>query len=157
MLSNALSEQPVRAPKRIETARLVLRRPVSSDAHDIYASDPETTRFLGWPMHQSLADTRAFVRFSNAEWMRWPAGPYVVLSRGDESLLGATGLSFETPYRAATGCVLARDAWGQGYATEVLRAMVEAARAVGARRLYALCHTEHRASRRVLEKCGFSL
>jgi len=51
----------VKAPERIETARLVLRRPVASDAHDIfarYASDPETTRFLGWPMHQSLADTR---------------------------------------------------------------------------------------------------
>ena len=158
VLSKALSETPAKAPERIETARLVLRRPVASDAYDIfarYASDPEVTRFLGWPIHQSLADTRAFLRYSDAEWMRWPAGPYMVLARGDKSLLGATGLAFETPYRAATGYVLARDAWGQGYATEALRAMVDAARTVGPRRLYALCHTEHRASRRVLEKCGF--
>ena len=35
--------------------------------------------------------------------------------------------------------------------------MVETARPLGVRRLYALCHHEHRASARVLEKCGFSL
>jgi RimJ/RimL family protein N-acetyltransferase len=33
--------------------------------------------------------------------------------------------------------------------------MVGVARGVGVRRLYANCHTEHRASWRVLEKCGF--
>ncbi|HKE95494.1 MAG TPA: GNAT family N-acetyltransferase, partial [Povalibacter sp.] len=55
---------------------------------------------------------------------------------------------------AMTGYVLARDAWGQGYATEALQAMIELARQLGLRRLYALCHVEHVASRRVLEKCG---
>ena len=148
----------MKAPERIETARLVLRRPVASDAADIfarYASDPEATRYLGWPIHGSIADTRAFLRFSDAEWIRWPAGPYVVLARDSGCLVGATGLAFETPYRVATGYVLARDAWGQGFATEALRAMVDVARAAGARRLYALCHTEHHESRRVLEKCGF--
>jgi RimJ/RimL family protein N-acetyltransferase len=55
-----------------------------------------------------------------------------------------------------TGYVLARDAWGQGYATEALRAVLNIARGVGIIRLYALCHPEHRASWRVLEKCGFT-
>ena len=57
--------------------------------------------------------------------------------------------------RASTGYVLSRDAWGKGYATEALQAMVGVARSVGIRRLYAICHIEHRASWRVLEKCGF--
>jgi RimJ/RimL family protein N-acetyltransferase len=35
--------------------------------------------------------------------------------------------------------------------------MVAVAGEVGVRRLYALCHPEHPASRRVLEKCGFAL
>jgi RimJ/RimL family protein N-acetyltransferase len=52
--------------------------------------------------------------------------------------------------------VLAHDAWGQGYATEALRAVLDVARQVGVIRLYAVCHAEHRASRRVLEKCGFT-
>ena len=71
-------------------------------------------------------------------------------------LVGSTGLSFETGQRAATGYLLARDAWGRGYATEALRAMVEVARGAGVLRLYALCHTDHAASVRVLEKAGFA-
>ena len=45
----------------------------------------------------------------------------------------------------------------RGYATEALAAMVDVARAAGVLRLFALCHADHRASARVLEKCGFAL
>src|SRR5262245_29145397 len=147
-----------RAPERIDTARLVLRRPVASDAPAIferYASDAEVTRYLSFPRHVSVRQTRAFLAFSDAEWERWPAGPYLVESRAAGTLLGGTGLSFETFQRASTGYVLARDAWGRGYATEALHAMVDAARGLGVRRLQAFCHPEHRPSWRVLEKCGF--
>jgi len=148
----------VRAPERIETTRLLLRKPVLADAEAVfarYASDPEVTRLLGWPRHRSPDDTRAFLQFSANEWSGWPAGPYLVERRADGALLGGTGLAFETPYRAATGYVLARDAWGQGYATEALRAVLDVAPPTGLRRLYALCHVDHAASARVLEKCGF--
>lgn len=147
------------APDRIETERLLLRRPVAGDAEAIfvrYAGDTKVTRYLSWPTHRSTADTRAFLEYSEAEWDRWPAGPYLILSRPDHLLLGSTGLAFETLYRAATGYVLAQDGWGKGYATEALRAMVELARSVGVRRLYAICHPDNRASWRVLEKCGFT-
>jgi ribosomal-protein-alanine N-acetyltransferase len=144
--------------ERFETERLVLRRPRREDADSIFtrfASDPEVTRFLGWPRHESVEATRSFLEFSDEEWARWPAGPYLIESRLDGRLLGSTGLSFETSFRAATGYVIARDAWGQGYATEALRAVVALAPSVGVRRLYALCHPDHPASQRVLEKCGF--
>jgi RimJ/RimL family protein N-acetyltransferase len=145
--------------ERTLTARLVLRRPRAADAEDVfsrYSSDSEVTRFLGWPRHSSLGETLAFFKFSDAEWRRWPAGPYLIECRQSGRLLGGTGLAFETPFRAATGYVLARDAWGRGYATEALRAMVSVAGEVGLRRLYALCHPDHPASSRVLEKCGFT-
>ena len=35
--------------------------------------------------------------------------------------------------------------------------MVDVAQTTGVRRLYALCHTQHRASAHVLEKAGFTL
>jgi RimJ/RimL family protein N-acetyltransferase len=149
----------VRAPSRIETERLLLRRPERRDASAIferYASDPEVTRFLGWPRHRAIADTRAFLAFSDDEWQRWPAGPYLIESRADGTLVGGSGLGFETPNRAVTGYVLAKDAWGRGYATEALRAMVDLAPQVGVQRLYALCHPDHRASSHVLEKGGFT-
>jgi ribosomal-protein-alanine N-acetyltransferase len=147
-----------RAPERVETARLVLRRPLATDAEAIfarYASDPEVTRFLSFPTHRSLALTHAFLAWSDGEWDRWPAGPYLVEARAGGALLGSTGFAFESPQRASTGYVLARDAWGQGFATEALRAVVEVARTKELRRLQALCHPEHRPSWRVLEKCGF--
>ena len=147
------------APRRIETPRLVLRPPEPADVQEIfdrYASDPDVTRYLGWPRHQSVADTEAFVNFSAAEWDRWPAGPYLIRSRDDDRLLGGTGLGFESETVASTGYVLARDAWGRGYATEALAAMVELANRFGVQRLYALSHPDHRASQRVLEKCGFT-
>ena len=148
----------MKAPREITTARLVLVEPALDDAAEIfarYASDREVTRFLGWPQHHSIAETEAFLTFSASEWERWPAGPYLIRARDDRRLLGGTGLGFETPDQAVTGYVLAKDAWGQGYATEALLAMVDVARQSDLAMLYALCHPDHRASRRVLEKCGF--
>lgn len=148
----------MRAPDSLETARLLLRRPRADDAEAMfarYASDPEVTRFVGWPRHTVVDDTRGFLAFSDAEWNRWPAGPYLVVSRTDGLVLGSTGLGFETAQRASTGYVLARDAWGKGYATESLRAMVELAAQTGVERLYAICHVDHAASAHVLDKCGF--
>jgi len=89
-------------------------------------------------------------------WARWPAGPYLVERRADGVLIGSTGFGFEAPWAAMTGYVLARDAWGFGYATEALAGMVALAPELGVRRLYALCHPSHAASTRVLEKCGFA-
>jgi [ribosomal protein S5]-alanine N-acetyltransferase len=150
---------PGSAPELIETARLSLRRPRERDAGAIfsrYSSDPEVTRLVGWPTHTAVADARAFIAYSEGQWAEWPAGPYLIETRRDGALVGGTGLAFETPYRAQTGYVLAKDAWGRGLATEALEAMVGVARDAGVRRLYALCHHTHRASARVLEKCDFA-
>src|SRR5687768_609496 len=142
----------------IETARLVLRRPVAEDVQEIferYAADPEVTRYLSWPRHTSLADTRAFIEHSDAEWAKSPSGPLLMFSRADGTLIGGTGLGFEDPHSAATGYVLARSEWGKGYATEALAAMVDLAQSLGIRRLSAICHVDHRPSWHVMEKCGF--
>ena len=148
------------APFTITTERLILRRPKQADAEAVferYASDAEVTRYVGWPRHRNVEETRAFLTFSDTEWERWPVGPYLVFSRSDRLLLGSTGLGFEAPHRASTGYVLAKEAWGRGVATEALQAMVRLAAQSGVKRLYALCHPAHRASGRVLEKCGFDL
>jgi len=151
----------MKAPELIQTERLLLRKPTAGDAEDLFrrfAGDPEVTRYLSWPTHQSVADTRAFLAWSDAQWDRWPAGPYLVLARDGrgEPLLGSTGLAYSRAASASTGYVFAKEAWGQGFATETLKAMVELASQAGVSRLEAVCHTEHAASLRVLEKCGFS-
>jgi ribosomal-protein-alanine N-acetyltransferase len=148
------------APVLIRTARLVLRKPTQADAeavHTRYVGDAEVIRYLGWPRHQSIEETKLFLAHSDAEWSRWPAGPYLIENQRREILLGSTGLAFETLSVASTGYVLARDAWGHGYATEALTAIVAVALELGVSRLYAICHSGHARSIRVLEKCIFSL
>jgi RimJ/RimL family protein N-acetyltransferase len=144
----------------IETERLVLRRPRVEDAPAIftrYASDPEVTRYMAWPTHRSLDDTHAFLHVCDALWTQWPkAGPLLVFARDGVTLLGAAGVAHNSETVAQIGYVLARDAWGRGYATEALTANVEAVRHTGLRRLEAGVHVAHRPSCRVLEKAGFA-
>jgi RimJ/RimL family protein N-acetyltransferase len=144
----------------LTTNRLRLRRPRSEDAAAIfrsYASDPNVTRYLAWPRHRDVADSRAFVEFSDAEWKAWPVGPYLIESLASGEILGSTGLSFETPDRASAGYVLAEKDWGKGFASEALAGVLTQAARAGLGRVSALCHVDHRASRHVLEKAGFEL
>ncbi|MCX6543937.1 MAG: GNAT family protein [Acidobacteria bacterium] len=148
----------MKAPVRVETSRLAFSPPTASDAGDVfnrYAGDVEVTRYLGWPTHRSVTDTEAFIAFSADQWERDGAGPYLIRALDDGRLIGSTGLALEAGGAAMTGYVLAKDAWGKGYATEALRAMVEVASGISVVRIYALCHPQHRASWHVLEKCGF--
>lgn len=148
----------MRAPSRVMTERLILSEPQAGDAAAVferYAGDPEVTRYLGWPTHRAVGDTENFLSFAATQWAQSGAGPYLVRTRAAGRLVGSTGLVIEGGGRAMTGYVLARDSWGQGYATEILRAIVDVAGAIGITTLYALCHAAHRASWHVLEKCAF--
>jgi [ribosomal protein S5]-alanine N-acetyltransferase len=142
------------------TTRLRLRPPGNDDAVAIfqrYASVAEVLRYVGWPCHLSIDDTQRFLQLSRSEWQRWPGGPLLIEDRITGELIGSTGLSFETPYRASTGYVLARDRWGMGYASEALGAVVQWAARLRVARLYAICHAAHERSYRVLERHAFVL
>ncbi len=148
----------MKAPEYLETERLVLRRPSKDDVESIfarYACDAEVTRYLGWPRHKTRAHTLEFLSFSDSLWSTWPAGPLLIELRASKALLGSTGFSFASPSEAETGYVLASDAWGKGYATEALSALMRLAKPLGLQRVYATCHVEHFTSQRVLDKCGF--
>ena len=110
-----------------------------------------------WLYSKPTDDTRAFLAFSDAAWAQWHAGPLLIEERESGTLLGSTGVACQTPYRVDTGYVLAEDAWGQGYASEALAAVLEALGGTTVWRVEAFCHPEHTASTSVLEKAGFEL
>ncbi len=142
----------------METERLQFRRPTAADVPAIferYASDPEVVRYMSFPRHRSLDDTRLFLELSDAQWASWDTGPLLAFSRADGVLLGSAGLHLDTTLGAGTGYLFARDAWGKGYATEALNAMVNLAAQRGLPALSAICHVDHRPSWHVMEKCGF--
>jgi RimJ/RimL family protein N-acetyltransferase len=144
-------------PDAVRGDRLAFRRPRRRDAAAIfaaYASDPEVTRHLTWRTHRSLADTHAFLDASDRGWATGYDRPY--LAWLGLELVGSTGLTRVGPGRVRTGYLVRRDRWGQGFAREMLRTMVDLAAARGvARAVEALVDPDHVRSRRVLEREGF--
>lgn len=149
-------------PTRIQTERLVLRAMLESDAEAMftrYASDPEVTRYLSFPTHKSLDDTRQFLAEGLPE-TRGNGGEVWIIEprvepRDGGPLIGAIGARVFGGYRVDFGYSLARDCWGQGFATEASKAVILAGFELPhIWRVQALCDVEHRASARVLEKAG---
>lgn len=144
----------------VVSERFEYRVPEAGDARaifDRYAADRKVCRYVGWPRHETVADTKAFLDFSAAEWERWPAGPFLIVDGQSLELVGSTGLAFTSETKASTGYVIAERFWGQGIASEALQRMLELAHSFGVEQLLAICHPEHQPSRHVLEKAGFGL
>lgn len=135
----------------------MLRRPSLDDAAAVFgwASDATATRFMAWPRHKTVDDSRAFLALSESEWSEWPAGPYVIESRSTGQLIGSCGLSFSDDALAQVGYILIPSVWGRGLASESLTAQLGAAAVLGSVVFEAAVHPDNTASFRVLEKCGF--
>ncbi len=144
-------------PSPIETARLVLRRPVLADAAEIYknyASNSRVTRYLSWPTHRSVADAERFLRRSGESVECREEFCWVIVQRESRWLCGMIGVMLQPP-RGLLGYCLAEEAWGTGYASEAARAIVPLVWGrPDVERLEAYCHVSHVRSARVLEKAG---
>lgn len=111
---------------------------------------------MAWPRHEAIEDALGFVEFSDSEWERWPAGPYLVERLDTAEVIGSSGFGFHTVDRAELGYILSRSEWGQGFATETVNALIAAAGGFGLLELDASVHPANAASIRVLEKSGFT-
>jgi RimJ/RimL family protein N-acetyltransferase len=89
----------------------------------------------------------------------WGFGPYAVVEQSSHAVIGYCGLFFFPDVNGQPeveiGYRLRRSAWGQGYATEVARAVRDFAfHTLGIRRLIAMIDPANQASMRVVEKIG---
>jgi len=146
-------------PETIPTDRLVLRRPVERDAiaiFDGYAQDADVVRYLVWPPHRSVDDTRAYLRHTDDGWATGAELTWALTFPGDDRLIGMIAIR-PNGHKADLGYVLARTHWGQGLMAEAGRAVVDVAfRDPGVYRVWAVCDVENHASARVLEKIGMT-
>lgn len=142
----------------LTTARLRLRPYREGDREEFVElfSDPVVMAHVGGALGPEEA-RRMFAailagthRRALAAWM---------VERADGSgLVGHAALLRGEAGEAELGFVLRPDSWGQGYATEIARALVAAALAqVPGRPIIATVDIDHVASRRVLEKAGLVL
>jgi RimJ/RimL family protein N-acetyltransferase len=148
--------------RQLVSARLTLRPFEMSDLLSVhhYASDPAVTRYMDWGPNDDAA-TREFLEMASAP-RRMSADDFhfaVVLSSVSE-LIGGCSIRIESRIheRASFGYVIAKEHWGNGFATEAaLRLKDFAFDVLGVHRLEATCHPDNVASARVLTKTGLSL
>jgi RimJ/RimL family protein N-acetyltransferase len=141
---------------RLETARLVLRgwRATDIDAYAAMAADPEVMRFLGGVLDRPRAWRQMALHAGH--WSLRGYGTWAVERRRDGVLVGRVGLWNPDGWPGLeVGWMLAREAWGQGYATEAgAAAMRWAWTALGAEELISTIDPENVASIRVAERLG---
>jgi RimJ/RimL family protein N-acetyltransferase len=143
------------APGALHTARLVLRPPHADDARTlaVLANDiriaQNTTRI---PHPYVLADAHAWLRAVNGK----DGEATYLVTLADGTVIGACGVEPRQGKSPELGYWLGTQYWGQGYATEAARAVIDHAfAALGCEELQSGARISNPASRRVLEKCGF--
>jgi RimJ/RimL family protein N-acetyltransferase len=135
----------------VKTARLVLRAPRADDAKAIKTliNDRRVAdNMASIPHPYTLKDARSFI--ANA------AGkPLFVITRADGQIIGGCGGTYRGDH-PELGYWLGVPYWGNGYATEAARALVDYCFGeLGYDEILAGARVTNPASRRVLEKCGF--
>lgn len=143
------------------TNRLILCQIQESDVDDIFhcwMSDEDVSRYMYWKASDDIADACRFVKeeltkIESDDWYRWliitkeglTIGTCLIYFDGEQ---GEWDISYN----------LGKEYWGQGYATEAMRAVLRFAQQILAiENCIALHAVDNEASARVIQKLGFAL
>lgn len=155
-------------PASLESARLLLRPPQSGDGtilHEaIVESLPELRRFLvslPWIAEEQTRDSaELFCRNAQSNFLARKDLPFLLFAKDSGRLIGACGLhrtNWDVP-KTEVGYWVRASASGKGYITEAVKTLVAFAfAALRAERIELVTDAENLASRRVAERCGFTL
>ncbi|MGM9760485.1 MAG: GNAT family N-acetyltransferase [Parabacteroides sp.] len=144
----------------METARIELRRWRESDAEALfkYASDPDVGPRAGWPVHQSVEQSREVIRQIFLNDTTWA----IVLKTTHEPI-GCIGYFTQATSNipigkqdCEVGYWVGKPYWNQGICTEALQLLLDYCIHVQHfREIWSDYFIGNPASGRVLEKCGF--
>ena len=150
------------ASDTFETERLVLRPWRPSDAEELFtlASDPDVGKWAGWEPHPDSAHSRVII-----DNVLSKPGTFCITSKEDGRIVGCISLSFDgdasikmDPSDAEIGFWIAKEEWGNGYATESSRRILRYAfEEQGCGKVWCVCLEANIRCMRVQEKLGFLL
>ena len=143
----------------LETERFVIRQWNSADATELeqLMADPRVHRYTGdtpWTLDRA----RNYIRFmldKNCRTLETFHGACVI--KTSQTLIGYTGLNPYLPGQPELEWQFGVPFWGNGYATEIGKAVIAAAFAsTGIDRIYGMVNPLNKASLRVMEKIGMT-
>ena len=143
----------------IETPRLLLRRAEIQDADAMYknwASDPEVTKFLTWPPHESPAASEEIIAKWIAEYQKKDFYQWMIVLKEIDAPIGSLiAVSDERTESAQIGYCIGKKWWHQGIMSEALKAVMDFLfDEVGMNRIEARHDPNNPHCGAVMRKCG---
>jgi ribosomal-protein-alanine N-acetyltransferase len=142
----------------LETERLVLRpwRP-EKDAPAVfaYASLPEVTKYMIFDTHASVNDAHEYLERCKTS----AEHSYGVTIKGNDTPIGGCGIAPVPQHsKGELGYVLHPNYWGNGYATEIVRRLIQYGfENLSLNKVFARADARNPASTRVMLKSGMSI
>jgi ribosomal-protein-alanine N-acetyltransferase len=147
--------------KKLETDRLILRPFVIEDADAMYnnwASDPEVTKFLMWPHHNTVEISQAILsdwisQYCKEDFYNWA----IVLKENGEKPIGSIAIVKldDTIEMVHVGYCLGKKWWKRGITSEALAALIKFFfEEVGVNRIESRHDPRNANSGKVMMKCG---
>ncbi|MGN0374814.1 MAG: GNAT family N-acetyltransferase [Butyrivibrio sp.] len=147
---------------KIETERLVLRRFVIEDAKSMYenwASEDEVTKFLTWPTHSSVEDTKFVLNSWIKDYEKPDFYNWAIEIKESKEVIGNISVVQikENIEEAVIGYCMGTKWWGQGIMPEAGRAVIKYLfEEVGFHRIAADHAQKNTKSGRVMQKIGMT-
>ncbi len=147
--------------KYLETERLILRKIESNDykaIFDNWASDPEVAKYVTWDAHKDYEETKKIV----SKWVDNYNNPdtfcFIVCLKETKVPIGMIEVVSKNKQfkRAEIGYCYGRKWWGNGYATEALRFLIDYVNKSGFDYIYAKHTKSNPASGKVMQKANMS-
>ncbi len=145
----------------LTTERLTLRKMKLSDAADMfdYAHREETTRFLRWSPHKSIAFTKEYLKYIGQRYAVGDFYDWAIVEHESGRMIGTCGFTTidAENKKGEIGYVLSPDFHRRGYTPEAASAIVRFGfEKLGLNRIEARFMVENDASLKVMKKLGMT-
>ena len=149
-----------RVPEQIKTARLTLLKPELSHAAG-FASGmgqrPVSRNTASFPQYVPTLSAEFWVFRARSNFERGIAFAYIITSHDSPDVIGVMEIFTNGAGKREIGYWIAPDYWGQSYASEAGRAVIDTlASILGISEIEAGIYEDNPGSGRVLEKLGFN-
>jgi len=141
----------------INTQRLLLKTPEHENLDTIASiwGDIEGGKHLPDPCYKSGAEIATILN----DDPDYPVYYFATFLIGFDEVIGTCSVGVENAVENeySIGYTIKKDYWGNGYAVEMIHALIDFARERGIKSITSPVAQENKASNRVMEKCGFRI